>query len=87
MRARHAEVDDVDQRALPRRCREQLQRVTRHGTVMTRPLDRVLKRAMAAQVSHSLREIALAVLALRGDGAFALRPSRRPAVAPRLHAA
>ena len=46
VRALHGEFHRVEQRVLPRRGREQLQRVARHRAVMARALDRVLERAV-----------------------------------------
>src|SRR5690349_8091704 len=63
MRSRQTERDDLFERGLHRRGREQRQRIHRHRAVMLGAADRVFQRAMLGHQSDGMIEVAVADLA------------------------
>src|SRR6516225_6603829 len=63
VRPRETEGDDLLQRALHRRGREQRQRIDRHGAVVLRTAQRIFQRTMLGHQSDRMIEITVPDLA------------------------
>ena len=64
MRAGDAEIDDVEHRLFPIRCRENFQRIACHGAIMFGAFHRVIESTMFAHGGERCFQIAVLNVAL-----------------------